>query len=129
MTNEHLRPLLDSERDMHLFHRVGELLGRGDILEEVANVLRKGRVTALQKSGCGVRGIVVGDVVRRLVGRTFAHSRAPLPRSSTYWVRMCGTRTSGTERVEPRSNRLVHRRDQCVRPHLQESHVDRTGRS
>ena len=31
----------DSERDMHLFHRIGELLGRGDIPEEVANVLRK----------------------------------------------------------------------------------------
>ena len=29
-------------------------------------------MTALQKSGGGVRGIVVGDVVRRLVGRTIA---------------------------------------------------------
>ena len=29
-------------------------------------------MTALQKSGGGVPGIVVGDVVRRLVGRTIA---------------------------------------------------------
>ena len=47
MTNEHVRPLLDSERDIHLFFRVGELLARGDILENVASVLRKGRLTAL----------------------------------------------------------------------------------
>ena len=72
MTNEHLRPLLDSERDMHLFFRVGELLARGDIPENVASVLRKGRLTALQKPGGGVRGIVAGDVIRRLVARIVA---------------------------------------------------------
>ena len=36
MTNEHLRPLLDSERDMHLFFRVAELLARGARRECVA---------------------------------------------------------------------------------------------
>ena len=72
MTNEYLRPLLDSERDMHLFFKVGELLARGDIPENVASVLRKGRLTALQKPGGGVRGIVAGDVIRRLVARTVA---------------------------------------------------------
>ena len=72
MTNEHLRPLLDSERDMHLFFRVAELLARGDVPENVASVLRKGRLTALQKPGGGVRGTVAGDVIRRLVARTVA---------------------------------------------------------
>ena len=71
MTNEHLRPLLDSERDMHLFFRVAELLARGDVPENVASVLRKGRLTALQKPGGGVRGMA-GDVIRRLVARTVA---------------------------------------------------------
>ena len=72
ITNEHLRLLLDSERDMHLFFRVAELLARGDVPENVASVLRKGRLTALQKPGGGVRGIVAGDVIRRLVARTVA---------------------------------------------------------
>ena len=72
---------------MLLFHRVGELLGRGGIPEEVASVLRKVRMTALQKSGGGVRGIVVGDVVRRLVGRTIAQQlgKAGVPRSNTHY--------------------------------------------
>ena len=39
-----------------LVYRVGELLGRGNIPEDVP---RKGRMTAFQKSGGGIRGIVV----------------------------------------------------------------------
>ena len=64
MTNEHLRPLLDNPRELHLFFRVAELLARGQVPENVASVLRKGRMTTLQKPGGGVRGIVAGDVVR-----------------------------------------------------------------
>ena len=57
---------------MHLFFQVAQLLARGDVPEGVALILRKGRMTALQKPGGGVRGIVAGDVVRRLVARTIA---------------------------------------------------------
>ena len=40
--------------------------------------LRVGRIVALQKpNGRGVRALVVGDVFRRLVGRTLAQSFAP----------------------------------------------------
>ena len=118
MTNEHLRPLLDSERDMHLFHRVGELLGRGDIPEEVASVLSKGRMTALQKSGGGVRGIVVGDVVRRLVGRSIAQQLGKAMEGATApfqyalsivnngRVRMCGTRTWALSELNPEATVL-----------------------
>ena len=35
-------------------------------------MFRLGRVTALQKPGGGVRGIVVGDVLRRVLARTIA---------------------------------------------------------
>ena len=42
MTNEHLRPLLDNPRDMHLFFRVAELLARGDVPEGVALILIRG---------------------------------------------------------------------------------------
>ena len=72
MTNKFLRPFLDSERDMHLFFRVGKLFARGDIPENVASVLRKGPLTALQKPRRRVRSIVAGDVIRQLVARTVA---------------------------------------------------------
>ena len=71
MTAEHLRPLLDSER-AEKFCRVCERFARADIPDEVLQVMRVGRMTALQKPTGGVRGIVVGDFVRRLVTRTLA---------------------------------------------------------
>ena len=72
MTTEHLRPLLDDMRSLHLFFRVSERLARAQIPEGVADLLRLGRITALSKPDGGVRGIVAGDVVRRLVARTIA---------------------------------------------------------
>ena len=39
---------------------------------EIMDAIRLGRLTALRKPNGGVRGIVVGDIVRRLVGRTMA---------------------------------------------------------
>ena len=72
MTTEHLRPLLDDMRSLHLFFRVSERLARVQIPEVVADLLRLGRITALSKPDGGVRGIVAGDVVRRLVARRIA---------------------------------------------------------
>ena len=72
MTTEHLRPLLDDMRSLHLFFRVSERLARAQIPEGVVDLLRLGRITALSKPDGGVRGIVAGDVVRRLVARTIA---------------------------------------------------------
>ena len=59
MTTEHLRPLLDSARDSELLWELGQSVARGQ-------VLRLGRITALRKPSGGIRGIVVGDVFRRL---------------------------------------------------------------
>ena len=39
--------------------------------DEVVDAIRLGRLTTLQKPN-GVRGIVVGDIIRRLVARTIA---------------------------------------------------------
>ena len=50
-----------------MFYRMGEFLARSQILGEV---VRMGRMTALQKPAGGVRGIVAGDMVRRLVAQT-----------------------------------------------------------
>ena len=43
-----------------------------DVPDEIMDAIRLGRLTALRKPNGGVRGIVVGDIVRRLVGRTMA---------------------------------------------------------
>ena len=72
MTCEHLQPLLESERDTGLLCQVAHLLARGHLPPAALQVLRLGRVTALKKPDGGVRGIVVSDVLRRLVARTMA---------------------------------------------------------
>ena len=79
MTAEHVKPILDNTRDTELFCQVGEHLARGEIPEDVLHAMRMGRMTALQKTSGGVRGIVAGDMVRRLVAKTIAQQiRAPV---------------------------------------------------
>ena len=70
MTADHVRPLLDSERDAESFCRMCEEFARAQVSDEVVQALRMGRMTALQKSSGGIRGIV-GDFIGRLVARTF----------------------------------------------------------
>ena len=72
MTCEHLQLFLESERDAELLCQVAALLARGHIPPTVLQVLRLGRLTALNKPDGGVRWIVVSDVLRRLVARTIA---------------------------------------------------------
>ena len=70
MTTEHLRPLLGNPRDMHAFFLVCEQLARAEVPAEVVRWIKLGRMTALRKPEGGVRGIVAGDVIRRLISRT-----------------------------------------------------------
>ena len=72
MTTEHLRPVLNDAHTTNLFFRVGEKLSRGDVPQSVVQMVRQGRMTALAKLDGGVRGIVAGDVIRRLVAKTMA---------------------------------------------------------
>ena len=72
MTTEHLFPLLESTNDTQPFCQLGNLLAQGEVPPEALSIIRKGRMTALQKPSGGVRGIVVGDTFRRLVARTIA---------------------------------------------------------
>ena len=51
--------------------------------EAVINVFRMGRLTALSKPDGGVRGIVAGDVVRRLVARTMSQQLSPAVERAT----------------------------------------------
>ena len=72
MTANHLRPLLESEQDTMRFWRFAQDLARACAPDEVVDAIRLGRLTAPQKPNGGVRGIVVGDIIRRLVARTIA---------------------------------------------------------
>ena len=83
MTVEHLRPLLDLVRDQQLFCKVAERLARADVPPSIVEAIRMGRMTALRKTNGGVRGIVVGDVVRRLVARTVAQQLGPSVEAAT----------------------------------------------
>ena len=49
----------------------------------VVNMVRCGRMTALAKPDGGVRGIVSGDVLRRLVPRTMAQQLGPAVKAAT----------------------------------------------
>ena len=64
MTTDHLRPVLDNIRDTHSLFQMGEQLATARTPPGIHGILRLGRLTALQKPHGGVRGIVVGDVVR-----------------------------------------------------------------
>ena len=72
MTAEYLRVLLRNERDSDLLYEMALDVVRGDISDVVLEAIRIGRMVALQNPGGGVRGIVVGDILRRLVARTLA---------------------------------------------------------
>ena len=72
MTSDHLFPLLESERDSVMFAEFAQSLAVVDVPYQVLRILGLGRLIALMKPDGGIRGIVVGDVLRRLVGRTKA---------------------------------------------------------
>ena len=54
------------------FYEFASLLARGEVPGEIMDILRMERTTALSKPDGGVRGITVGDILRRLVSRTAA---------------------------------------------------------
>ena len=71
-TVDHLQSLLDHTKDARMFFQVSERLARAQVPPSVRDTVRLGRFTALQNPDGGVRGIVAGDVVRRLVARTMS---------------------------------------------------------
>ena len=83
MTSEHLRPLLASSPMLHWLFRLGEHLVTAKVPDQVVEAVRMGRMTALRKPSGGVRGIVVGDVIRRLVARTVAQKVSSNVESAT----------------------------------------------
>ena len=83
MTADHLFSILDSEADSELLVQVASKLAVGDVPDEVIDGIRVGRLTALAKPDGGVRGIVNGDIFRRLVARTIAKQFAKKAEAAT----------------------------------------------
>jgi hypothetical protein len=78
MKAEHLQVLLDVEKASLSLASAAELFARARMPAEIVEALRFGRLTALAKPQPrgGVRGIVTGDLLRRLVARTLAQTHA-----------------------------------------------------
>ena len=95
MTMEHLRTLLDSPRDTQSLYVVCELLARGAVPNSIRDIVRIGRLTALQKPSGGVRGIVAGDVIRRVVARTMPPKAGDAPHEGLLKVERREFRCSG----------------------------------
>ena len=76
-THEHLRILLDDEEDARLLYGAASRLANATVPPVVLEGLRVGRLVALRKPNGRVRALVVGDVLRRLVGRVLAQHFAP----------------------------------------------------
>ena len=83
MMVEHLQLLLDMPRDLRAFFQAGEKLSRAQVPSSVRDAIRLGRMTALEKPNGGVRGIVVGDIVRRLVACTMSQQMMEEVQSAT----------------------------------------------
>ena len=81
ITDEHLRTLLNDEAVCTLLHHAAERLARADVPVPVVAAIRAGRIVALRKPNGRVRALVVGDVLRRLVGQSDARSRKSMRRS------------------------------------------------
>ena len=96
MTGDHGSPSLGSERDAESFCHMCEEFARTQVANEV-QALRMGRMTALQKSSGGIRGIVVGDFIRRLVARTIAQQLNPAIEQATSPFHFALTTKSGCE--------------------------------
>ena len=98
-TTDHIRAILNSERDSKSFWRMCQEFVIGRLPEEILRPVRTGRMTALQKPQGGIRGIVVGDFVRRLVARAVAQQWGPAVERHTSPFQFALSTKSGCECV------------------------------
>ena len=99
MTADHLHPMLDNDHDSELLSEAASILAQGIIPGDVKDGMRLGRLTALRKPDGGVRGIVVGDIMRRLVARTMAKQVAKKAEEATAPFQYALTTKAGCECV------------------------------
>ena len=99
MRNEHLRPLLDNAEDCTKFFEISGFCT--DESSRRISALRIGQMTAVQKANGGIRGVVVGDVIRRLVAKTM--------KQSVHDMREYCTRCAGDDRPGPKLHSALNR--------------------
>ena len=123
MTVEHLQPF-DHPNDFRLLFQVAERSARGQVFQDIQAAIRMGRLTALRKADGGVRGIVAGDIVRRLVARTMSQQLMDAVQQATAPFQYAMATKAGcecishvlqsTHRVEPQCYNIVSGRHECV---------------
>ena len=72
LTAETLRLVLDDADATQAFLQVSQLLAQADLPQQASNAIALGRLVALQKPNGRIRGLVVGDLLRRVVSRSIA---------------------------------------------------------
>ena len=90
MTFEHLRKVL---------FLVAEIMARAQISADIIGAVRGGRMTAFRKRTRGVRGIVAGDALRRLIARTFAQQMGEAVKAATAPFQCAFSTTAGCDSV------------------------------
>ena len=60
------------DADSTRFFEVSQAFAQAKIPDEIVSALRVGQLTALEKPNSGVCGVVIGDVIRRLVAKTMS---------------------------------------------------------
>ena len=97
MTSDHLRPLLESVEDTTRFWWLVQDLSKVVVPDEIVDVVRLGRLTALQKPSGGVRGIVAGGIIRRLDACTISQQLATAVERATAPFQCALTTKSGAD--------------------------------
>ena len=72
LTAETLRLVLDDEEATNKLIQVTQQIARAELPDTASQALGLGRLVALQKPNGRVRGLVIGDLLRRLVARSLA---------------------------------------------------------
>ena len=72
LTAESLRLILDDEEATNKLIQVTQQIARAELPDTASQALGLGRLVALQKPNGRVRGLVIGDLLRRLVARSLA---------------------------------------------------------
>ena len=99
MTSDHFFPVLENEIDSGWLVELAQILAVGVVPNEILIFIGLGRFTALRIEGEGVRGIMVGDMLRRLVARTMAQQVSMEVEEATSLFQYALTTRAGCECV------------------------------
>ena len=98
-TAEHYKIMLDDEESARFLYAAARALARAEIPPEILAGIRLGRLVTLRKANGRIRGLVMGDVFRRLTARTVAQQLSePLQQACSPFQYALSTR-AGTECV------------------------------